>query len=117
MYTLRSLVGLTIRSSYFTVQNNKKALAFISCNKLHTSSEKYNSKENNDRIKNIPLTPKNNDRIKNIPLTPKQMKLIDSMIRIDQAGEIGANYIYKGQMAILGNDKKVGPIIQVNYLI
>jgi ubiquinone biosynthesis monooxygenase Coq7 len=38
------------------------------------------------------------------------------MIRIDQAGEIGANYIYKGQMAILGNDKKVGSIIQVNII-
>nr|CAG8598267.1 14407_t:CDS:2 [Entrophospora candida] len=39
-------------------------------------------------------------------------KLIDEMIRVDQAGEIGANWIYKGQLAILGKDKKVGPIIQ-----
>ena len=35
------------------------------------------------------------------------------MVRVDQAGEIGANWIYKGQMAVLGKDKKVGPIIQV----
>ncbi|CAG8472021.1 1225_t:CDS:2 [Diversispora eburnea] len=34
------------------------------------------------------------------------------MIRVDQAGEIGANWIYKGQIAVLGKDKKVGPVIQ-----
>src|SRR5438270_13209962 len=100
MYILRS----TIRRNYFTAPNNKILLTFISCNKLHSSSAKYNSPKE-----------ENNHQIKNIPLTPKQRQLIDSMIRIDQAGEIGANYIYKGQMAILGNDKKVGPIIQVNY--
>src|SRR5438045_3113737 len=103
MYTLRS-VGLTIRRNYFTALNNKIFLTFISYNKLHTSSAKYNSSP--EEV--------NNDQSKNIPLTSKQKQLIDSMIRIDQAGEIGANYIYKGQMAILGNDKKVGPIIQVN---
>ncbi|CAG8450570.1 16193_t:CDS:2 [Acaulospora colombiana] len=48
----------------------------------------------------------------NVPLTEEQKKLIQSMIRVDQAGEIGANWIYKGQMAVLGNDKKVGPVIQ-----
>ncbi|CAG8588455.1 13642_t:CDS:2, partial [Acaulospora morrowiae] len=46
------------------------------------------------------------------PLTEAQKKLIKSMIRVDQAGEIGANWIYKGQMAILGDDKRVGPVIQ-----
>ncbi|CAG8760532.1 9509_t:CDS:2 [Gigaspora margarita] len=49
---------------------------------------------------------------KNDRLTDEQKKLIDSMIRVDQAGEIGANWIYKGQMAVLGGDKKVGPVIQ-----
>ncbi|CAG8776487.1 6918_t:CDS:2, partial [Racocetra persica] len=49
---------------------------------------------------------------KNDKLTAEQKKLIDGMIRVDQAGEIGANWIYKGQMAILGRDKKVGPVIQ-----
>jgi len=101
LFYLRSSIGLTIRHNYFNA-------IFISYNKIHTSSSKYNSER-----------PNNHDQNKNISLTPKQKKLIDSMIRIDQAGEIGANYIYKGQIAILGNDKKVGPIIQVNkyYLI
>ncbi|CAG8635775.1 15906_t:CDS:2, partial [Cetraspora pellucida] len=48
----------------------------------------------------------------NDKLTDEQKKLIDGMIRVDQAGEIGANWIYKGQMVILGRDKKVGPVIQ-----
>ncbi|CAB5178248.1 unnamed protein product [Rhizophagus irregularis] len=94
-FYLRSSIGLTIRRNYFN--------SIFSYNKIHTTSIKYNSPSKGTN---------NHDQNKNISLTPKQKKLIDSMIRIDQAGEIGANYIYKGQMAILGNDKKVGPIIQ-----
>ena len=47
------------------------------------------------------------------PLTYQERKLIESMIRVDHAGELGANYIYKGQMAVLGKDKEVGHVIQV----
>jgi ubiquinone biosynthesis monooxygenase Coq7 len=98
-----------LRSSiYLTIHRNYSTATFISYNKLHTSSAKYNIP---------PKEPNNHDQTKNTSLTSKQKQLIDSMIRIDQAGEIGANCIYKGQMAILGNDKKVGPIIRVNYLI
>ena len=35
-------------------------------------------------------------------LTPSQRALLDSAIRVDQAGEVAANYIYAGQMAVLG---------------
>jgi ubiquinone biosynthesis monooxygenase Coq7 len=38
--------------------------------------------------------------------------MLDPLIRVDQAGEVGAYYIYKGQMAVLGNDKKLKPILQ-----
>jgi ubiquinone biosynthesis monooxygenase Coq7 len=34
------------------------------------------------------------------------------MIRVDHAGELGADRIYWGQMAVLGRDPKVGPVIQ-----
>ncbi|KAI9363999.1 ubiquinone biosynthesis protein Coq7 [Zopfochytrium polystomum] len=34
------------------------------------------------------------------------------MLRVDQAGEIGADAIYRGQMAVLGSNKDVGPAIQ-----
>ncbi|KAN0075230.1 Ubiquinone biosynthesis protein Coq7 [Tylopilus felleus] len=45
-------------------------------------------------------------------LTQRQRAALDSALRVDQAGEIAANYIYKGQMAVLGRDSTVGPLIQ-----
>lgn len=51
-----------------------------------------------------------------IDLTDSQRETLDSALRVDQAGEIAANYIYKGQVAILGRDKQVGPLIQVCML-
>lgn len=38
--------------------------------------------------------------------------LVDKILRVDHAGEIGANRIYAGQMAVLGNTKSA-PIIKV----
>lgn len=46
------------------------------------------------------------------PLTQKEREFIEPMIRVDQAGEVGAYYIYKGQIAVLGKDKKLKPILQ-----
>lgn len=43
--------------------------------------------------------------------TTKSEKLLDSMIRVDHAGELGADRIYAGQMAVLGKTS-VGPTIQ-----
>ncbi|KXS09761.1 ubiquinone biosynthesis protein COQ7 [Gonapodya prolifera JEL478] len=37
---------------------------------------------------------------------------IDALLRVDHAGEIGANVIYKGQIAVLGRDKAVRPMLQ-----
>ncbi|ORZ08824.1 ubiquinone biosynthesis protein Coq7, partial [Lobosporangium transversale] len=45
-------------------------------------------------------------------LSKEQRALLEEMIRIDQAGELGANWIYRGQYAVLGSDKKVGPLLQ-----
>jgi ubiquinone biosynthesis monooxygenase Coq7 len=44
----------------------------------------------------------------------KNKALIDKIIRVDQAGELAADRIYAGQMAVLGRTD-VGPTIQVNY--
>jgi len=41
-----------------------------------------------------------------------QREVLDSALRIDQAGEIAANAIYKGQMAVLGRHPQVGHLIQ-----
>ncbi|KAI7876719.1 ubiquinone biosynthesis protein COQ7 [Lichtheimia hyalospora FSU 10163] len=46
------------------------------------------------------------------PLTPTEKEVLDPMIRVDQSGEVGAYYIYMGQMAVLGRDKKLRPILQ-----
>ncbi|KAG8759085.1 hypothetical protein FRC14_006707 [Serendipita sp. 396] len=49
-------------------------------------------------------TPKN--------LSAKQKEALSAAVRIDQAGEIAANWIYKGQYAVLSSDPKTGPVVQ-----
>eukprot|EP00123_Amoebidium_parasiticum_P008514 comp18858_c0_seq1/m.20907 comp18858_c0_seq1/g.20907 ORF comp18858_c0_seq1/g.20907 comp18858_c0_seq1/m.20907 type:complete len:237 (-) comp18858_c0_seq1:51-761(-) len=44
-------------------------------------------------------------------LSPEERELIDGIIRVDHAGELGADRIYAGQMAVLGKTP-VGPVIQ-----
>lgn len=38
--------------------------------------------------------------------------MLDAVLRVDHAGELAANWIYRGQMAVLGGDRQVGPLIQ-----
>ncbi|KAG8715117.1 hypothetical protein FRC11_005643 [Ceratobasidium sp. 423] len=45
-------------------------------------------------------------------LTRPQREGLEAALRVDQAGEVAANYIYMGQMAVLGSDPKVGGLIQ-----
>lgn len=45
-------------------------------------------------------------------ITPEQRRVLDAALRVDQAGELAANWIYRGQMAVLGGDRQVGPLIQ-----
>lgn len=45
-------------------------------------------------------------------LSPQERHVLDSALRVDQAGELAANAIYKGQMAVLGHDPVIGPLIQ-----
>lgn len=42
---------------------------------------------------------------------PRPSRMIDEIIRVDHAGEMGADRIYAGQMAILGNSK-VAPTVK-----
>jgi hypothetical protein len=48
-------------------------------------------------------------------LTPTERQALHSALRVDQAGEIAANYIYQGQMAVLGRDKQLGSLIQASF--
>lgn len=43
-------------------------------------------------------------------LSSRPSALIDEIIRVDHAGELGADRIYAGQMAVLGNSKMGGTI-------
>jgi ubiquinone biosynthesis monooxygenase Coq7 len=45
-------------------------------------------------------------------LSEHQKNALDAALRVDQAGEIAANWIYKGQMAVLGKDPKTGALLQ-----
>ncbi|KAG6909466.1 ubiquinone biosynthesis monooxygenase Coq7 [Tephrocybe rancida] len=45
-------------------------------------------------------------------ITLRQRAALDSALRVDQAGEVAANYIYMGQLFVLGRDKQTGPLIQ-----
>ncbi|KAF9451219.1 COQ7 protein [Macrolepiota fuliginosa MF-IS2] len=45
-------------------------------------------------------------------ITEEQRAALDAALRVDQAGEVAANWIYMGQMAVLGRDPKTGTLIQ-----
>ncbi|KAJ1538622.1 ubiquinone biosynthesis monooxygenase Coq7 [Cladochytrium tenue] len=45
-------------------------------------------------------------------LSASQRRAVEAMIRVDQAGELGADVIYRGQLAVLGRHSTAGPIIQ-----
>ena len=44
--------------------------------------------------------------------------MLENIIRVNHAGELGASYIYKRQMAMLRNNKRAAPLIQetLNHL-
>src|ERR1700742_2246162 len=46
-------------------------------------------------------------------LTQSQCEALQSALRVDQAGEVAANYIYKGQLAVFQRDPRYGPLIQL----
>lgn len=48
-------------------------------------------------------------------LDRRQRDILEKIIRVDQAGELGANYIYRGQRAVLGlgTDRKTTDLVQV----
>lgn len=47
-------------------------------------------------------------------LSPSQRRLLEAALRVDQAGEVAANYIYEGQLAILRHDPAASALIQAS---
>ena len=58
-------------------------------------------------IKNKKITKKNSRKNNKI-----NKNLLEEIIRVDQAGELGATKIYAGQLAIFGKNSKIGKKIQ-----
>lgn len=50
-------------------------------------------------------------------LTPEEQQVIDRIVRVDQAGELGANWIYRGQKLGMGirGDRKAVKQIDVSF--
>ncbi|KAF8321824.1 COQ7-domain-containing protein [Clavulina sp. PMI_390] len=46
------------------------------------------------------------------PLSPREKQALDAAIRVDHAGEIAANWIYRGQLAVFQRDPAMAPLIQ-----
>ncbi|KAI5851898.1 ubiquinone biosynthesis protein COQ7-domain-containing protein [Tricharina praecox] len=46
------------------------------------------------------------------PLTAKETAFLEKALRVNQAGELGANLIYAGQYAIFKRDAKLAPLIR-----
>ncbi|KAF9109741.1 ubiquinone biosynthesis monooxygenase Coq7 [Mortierella sp. AM989] len=69
-----------------------------------SNSAENNSSNNNSSSSDSSVPP--------LRLSKEQRDMLEEMIRVDQAGELGANWIYRGQYAVLGSDKKVGPLLQ-----
>jgi len=48
---------------------------------------------------------------KYLPGDPRPEQRVERMLRVDHAGEFGAVRIYSGQKAVLGKNKKTGPLL------
>lgn len=68
-----------------------------------TASKVYSNSSNQPHVA-VNTTPQD--------LSPHHRHFLDSALRVDQAGELAANAIYKGQMTILGRDPEIRPLIQ-----
>ena len=47
-------------------------------------------------------------------LSPSQRRVLEAALRVDQAGEVAANYIYEGQLAMLRRDPMASALIQAS---
>lgn len=94
----------------------RRSIQYTSLRHLSTTSTLLNQQgppppsQSNDKDQKKTYTKKD---IKYGPLSQAQQAYLDRVIRVDQAGELGANYIYKGQYFILANKyPHLKPILQ-----
>jgi demethoxyubiquinone hydroxylase (CLK1/Coq7/Cat5 family) len=46
----------------------------------------------------------------------EQREILDNALRVDQSGEIAANWIYRGRVTVLDCDPRLGLLIQLSHL-
>jgi demethoxyubiquinone hydroxylase (CLK1/Coq7/Cat5 family) len=51
-----------------------------------------------------------------LDISPEQREILDDALRVNQSGEITVNWMYRGQVTVLGHDPRVGSLIQVSHL-
>jgi len=92
-FLLRTLAS-TVTTRVFSLPTQSRAL----------SSSASGSNSNNDNNKSAAEPPVGK-------LSQEERDLIEGMLRVNQAGELGADWIYRGQYAVL-EKTDVGPVIQ-----
>lgn len=96
-----SRTTLLIRSACLIPKSSPHLRTFATTPSTHNAPS--SSSDTNTEPKDVPP----------LRLSKEQRAILEEMIRVDQAGELGANWIYRGQYAVLGSDKKVGPLLEV----
>ncbi|CAI5759931.1 unnamed protein product [Candida verbasci] len=66
-------------------------------------SKQYFIRQFSSSIRNYSSAKLNSSQIQYGPLSKAQQAFLDRIIRVDQAGELGANYIYMGQYFVLSS--------------
>ncbi|KAI5964207.1 COQ7 [Candida pseudojiufengensis] len=85
-----------------SILNQKKSTKKSKKLELETNIESESELKSQPKPQPIKIEP-TLESIKYGPLSQAQQAYLDRVIRVDQAGELGANYIYKGQYFILAN--------------
>ncbi|KAJ3332099.1 ubiquinone biosynthesis monooxygenase Coq7 [Blyttiomyces sp. JEL0837] len=85
-----------------TPTNYKTRSSIIQTCKFSSTSVNHDQQQQHDN----PASPPKSS------LTPDRISKIHAMLRVDHAGELGADAIYRGQLAVLKSDAKVGSVIQ-----
>ena len=96
-------LGMLSRASYRAATQTFSRTFATRANNLPSSSYTHASTSNGPATQGTPQD-----------LSPSEREALQAALRVDQAGEIAANYIYQGQMAVLGRDKSMGPLISVS---
>ncbi len=88
------------------ITNSSFQHSIVSLRFFSTSSPIANEKNENLKPQVQQSDDHNNKALFKKPLTPKQKEFLEKLIRVDQAGELGADLIYNGQYTILSHQSK-----------